>query len=49
MIKKNQTLHSQKIKVDKDEEIKHNFFKQLPFCNIVDVLKFVNKDSGFFS
>lgn len=47
--KKNQTLHLQKIKVDKDEQIKHNFFKQLPFCDIVDVLKFVNKDSGFLA
>ncbi len=47
--KKNQTLHLQKIKVDKDEQIKHHFFKQLPFCDIVDVLKFVNKDSGFLA
>ena len=38
-----------KIKVDKDEHIKHHFFKQLPFCDIVDVLKFVNKDSGFLA
>ena len=47
--KKDQTIHLRKIKVDKDEEIKHNFFKQLPFCDIVDVLKFVNKDSGFLA
>jgi len=43
------TLHLQKIKVDKDEQKQRRFLAQLPFCDIVDVLKFVNKHSGFLA
>jgi TnpA family transposase len=46
---KDKTLHLQKIKVNKDEQRQRRFFAQLPFCDIVDVLKFVNKYSGFLS
>ena len=47
--KKDKTLHLQKIKVNKDEQLQHHFFEQLPFCDIVDVLRFVNQLSGFLS
>lgn len=46
---KDKTLHLQKIKVNKDEQLQHHFFEQLPFCDIVDVLRFVNQLSGFLS
>jgi len=46
---KDKTLHLQKIKVNKDEQMQRHFFARLPFCDIVDVLKFVNKHSGFLS
>lgn len=46
---KDKTLHLQKIKVNKDEQMQNHFIKQLPFCDIVDVLRFVNKHSRFLS
>ena len=46
---KNKTLHLQKIKTNKDEQIQHDFYKKLPFSSIIDVLRFVNKHTGFLS
>jgi hypothetical protein len=40
---KNKTLHWQKIKVDKDERLRQQFYCQLPLCDITDVLRFVDK------
>lgn len=46
---KDKTLHLQKTKANKDEQIQHHFYEKLPFCDIIDVLRFVNKRSGFLS
>ncbi|CAL7961904.1 hypothetical protein MIDIC_340014 [Alphaproteobacteria bacterium] len=44
---KDKTLHLQKTKTNKGEQIQHHFYEQVPFCDIIDVLSFVNKYSGF--
>lgn len=46
---KDKTLHLQKAKTNKDEQIQHRFYEQLPFADIIDVLRLVNKRSGFLS
>lgn len=46
---KNGTLHSKKSKIDKNKIIEQHFYKQLPFCDIIDVMKFVNKKTNFLS
>ena len=46
---KDKTLHLQKTKSNKDEQIQHRFYEQLPFADIIDVLRLVNKRSGFLS
>lgn len=46
---KDKTLHLQKVKTNKDEQIQHRFYEQLPFSDIIDVLRFVNKSCGFLS
>lgn len=37
------TLHFKKTKEDKEEELQHLFYEQLPLCDITDVLRFVNE------
>jgi TnpA family transposase len=46
---KEKTLHLQRIKPNKDEQSQQLFYSQLPFCDMVDVLKFVNKHAGFLT
>ena len=46
---KNKTLHWQKPKVKKDEHIQPQFYKQMPLCDITDVLRYVNKSCRFMS
>ena len=46
---KDKTLHLQKTKSNKEEQIQHRFYEQLPFADIIDVLRLVNKRSGFLS
>lgn len=46
---KDQTLHLKKDKPNKDEKIKQRFYEQLPFCDIIDVLRFVQQHSDFLS
>ncbi len=46
---KDQTLHFQKVKINKDEQIQQSFYEQLPFCDIIDVLKFANAHTKFLS
>ncbi|WP_341757956.1 Tn3 family transposase [Candidatus Tisiphia endosymbiont of Ditula angustiorana] len=38
-----------KIKANKDEKLQNKFFKQLPFCEISEVLNFVNNNCNFLS
>ncbi len=40
---KAQTLHLKKSKEDEDEEAQEHFYKQLPLCDITDVIRFVNE------
>ncbi len=40
---KTKTLHLKKSRTDKDEEIQHRFYEQLPLRDITDVLRFVNE------
>ena len=42
-------LHWKKVKINKDEEVKHQFYSQLPLSGIVEVLKFVASDCRFLS
>lgn len=44
-----ETIHWQKIKIDKDEKFRQQFYSQLSLCDISDVLRFVNKRCGFLS
>lgn len=37
------TLHIKKSKQDVDDELQHHFYKQLPLCDIANVLQFVNQ------
>lgn len=46
---KDKMLHLQKTKSNKDEQIQHRFYEQLPFADIIDVLRLVNKRSDFLS
>ena len=43
------TLHFKKSKDERDEELQHRFYEQLPLRDITDVLRFVNKDSHYSS
>lgn len=47
--KKKQKLCWNKIKANKDEDSQNKFFKQLPFCEINNVLNFVNNNCNFLS
>lgn len=46
---KAKTLHIKKSRVCQDEKIEHRFYEQVPFCDIVDVLRFVDKHTHFTS
>lgn len=46
---KTQTLHLKKSNEDKIEKEQHDFYQQLPLCDITDIFRFVNKQCGFFS
>ena len=46
---KSKILHWQKIKSKKDEQIQNQFYKQMPLCDIPDVLRYVNKSCKFLS
>lgn len=46
---KTKILHLKKSKDERDEELQHRFYEQLPLCDITDVLRFVNKDSHYSS
>jgi TnpA family transposase len=46
---KTQTLHLKKYKVDGDEEAQEHFYKQLPLCDITDVIRFVNERCRYSS
>jgi TnpA family transposase len=46
---KTKTLHWQKLKTQKDEQAQSQFYKQLPLCDITDVLRWSNKRCGVFS
>jgi Tn3 transposase DDE domain len=46
---KNKTLHFKKSKDDKDEELQHRFYGQLPLRDVSDVLRFVNGDNHYTS
>lgn len=47
---KTKTLHLKKSHDDKhDENAQHRFYKQLPLCDITDVLRFVNERSRYSS
>lgn len=43
------TLHLQKTKEDREEELQHRFYEQLPLCDITDVLRFVNERCRYSS
>ncbi|WP_341793717.1 MULTISPECIES: Tn3 family transposase [unclassified Rickettsia] len=44
-----QKLNWNKIKANKNEKLQNKFFKQLPFCDISDLLIFVNDNCRFMS
>ncbi|MBY0378975.1 MAG: Tn3 family transposase [Burkholderiales bacterium] len=46
---KTKTIHWHKIKVKKDEQALTQFYKQMPLCDITDVLRYVNRTCGFLS
>ncbi|MEO8401511.1 MAG: Tn3 family transposase [Gammaproteobacteria bacterium] len=46
---KSKTLHLKKTNVKKDEELQHNFYEQLPLCDVTDVLQFVNERCNYLS
>ena len=46
---KNKTLHLKKSAIKKDEKFQHNFYDQLPLCDITDVLQFVNEHCHYLS
>jgi TnpA family transposase len=46
---KAKTLHIKKTRVHYDERMENSFYEQIPFCDIVDVLRFVNKYTCFTS
>ena len=47
--KKDKILHLKKTRNDQDESVRHRFYGQLPFCDIIDVLRFVNQHTNFLS
>jgi TnpA family transposase len=46
---KTKTLHQQKAKINKEEQLQHHFYQQLPLCDITDILRFVNQRCNFLS
>ncbi len=44
---KTKTLHFKKMNDNHDEELQHQFYEQLPLCDIADVLRFVNGSSRY--
>jgi TnpA family transposase len=44
-----QSLHSRKPKLDKSKEQTSDFYRQLPSCDISDILQFVNERCGFLA
>lgn len=46
---KEKTLHFKKARVNANELTGHHFYEQLPFCDIIEVLKFVNEHSDFLA
>jgi TnpA family transposase len=46
---KDKTLHFKKVRINTNELTQYHFYEQLPFCHIIDVLKFVNEHSGFLA
>jgi TnpA family transposase len=46
---KTQTLHLKKTKAGSDEEAQYRFYKQLPLCDITDVIRFVNERCRYSS
>ena len=46
---KNETLHSKKAPSNKDSQLQHRFYEQLPLCDIIDVFKFVHEKCHFLS
>lgn len=44
---KAKTLHFKKTNDNQDEELQHQFYEQLPLCDIADVLRFVNGSSCY--
>lgn len=46
---KTKTIHWQKTKSKKDEQAQDQFYKQVPLCDIPDVLRYVNKSCKFLS
>ncbi|MFI4954569.1 MAG: Tn3 family transposase [Gammaproteobacteria bacterium] len=43
------TLHLKKYHEHKEEELQHNFYSQLPLCDITDVLQFVHEPCDYLS
>ena len=46
---KTSTLHLKKSSAEQDEDAQYRFYEQLPLCDITDVLRFVNAQSGYSS
>jgi hypothetical protein len=46
---KSKTLHIKKSRLRQDEKIESHFYEQIPFCDIVDLLRFVDKQTHFTS
>jgi len=46
---KYKTLHWQKNKAKKDEQVQSQFYRQMPLADITDVLRYVNRRCGFMS
>lgn len=46
---KTKTLHFKKTNDHQDEARQHQFYEQLPLCDIADVLRFVNRSSRYSS
>jgi TnpA family transposase len=44
-----QKLCRNKLKANKNDKVQDKFFKQIPFCNISDILKLVNDECNFLS
>lgn len=46
---KTKTLHFKKTNDHQDEVLQHQFYEQLPLCDIADILRFVNSSSRYSS